>query len=312
MRKLGITLILMACCLAMQAEETYLFATKDTARLYLDIHRPSAEADTLFNEVRKPTILYVFGGGFVKGARNQAYMQPWYQMLNDAGYTVVAIDYRLGMKGYKIGKGLIGAAKALGRFQSSQQMGVEDVFSAVKYLNEHPELGIDIHNIVLAGSSAGAIISLACVHAISNGMTYGLPADFEFRGAMCFAGGIIGNNGTPKFPKAPCPLLLLHGIKDNAVAYTHLGDHRRGIWGSNSIAKTLKKQHANYCIYRFEERNHDVASYMNYVWSIEQAFLERNVMQHIHRTVDATINDPSLPIFRDWGAISVEEIYSGE
>ena len=47
------------------------------------------------------------------GARNEDYMLPWYKMLTDNGYKVVAIDYRLGMKGRKVGKGLSGAVKSL-------------------------------------------------------------------------------------------------------------------------------------------------------------------------------------------------------
>ena len=312
MQKKLVTLIACLFSLCAFAGETYLFAEKDTARLYLDIHRPSAGADTLYEGLRKPAILYVFGGGFVKGARNEPYVLRWFRMLNDAGYGVVAIDYRLGMKGYKIGNGLIGAAKAMDRFMLSQQMGVEDVFSAVSYLAQHPELGIDTHNLVIAGSSAGAIISLASTHAISCGETAGLPDGFRFRGVMSFAGGIISRRGAPSFPTDPGAVLLLHGTCDKAVAYKQFGDGRRGIWGSSSIAKTMQKKGQNYRIYRFEERAHDVAAYMCQLFRIEMDFLEKNVIQGIPCRVDALVNDPSLPVMKSWSTITVEDMYSGD
>ena len=197
--------VAMLFCLCSTAQETYRFAEKDTCALYLDIFRPDSSAQTTFKGVAKPAIMFVFGGGFVSGSRSNPAYRGWFHRLNASGYTVVAIDYRLGMKGYRMGKGLRGIAKALDRFVLSQQWGVEDVFSAVSFLASHPELNVPADNIVISGSSAGAIISLACAWAIANGETYGLPEDFAFKGVMSFAGGLISKKGAPKFRKSPCP-----------------------------------------------------------------------------------------------------------
>lgn len=303
MKRILLLPLLLACVLA-HAQETFLFAQKDTSSLYLDIYRPA-------EDLQKPTVLYVFGGGFVMGARNDAYVLPWFKTLNDNGYPVVVIDYRLGMKGYKVGKGLIAAAKSVDQFVKSQQMGVEDVFSAVAFLAAHPELGIDIRNMVIAGSSAGAIISLACAREIANGETEGLPEGFRFKGVMSFAGGLISNTGAPSFKAEPCPLLLLHGTADKAVAYNHYGAFGKGVWGSSFIVSQFKKKGWNYSIWRFKDKGHDVAAYMNLLWSIEKEFLEKNVMQGISCSVDALVDDPSLPVWDAWSNISVEELYNG-
>lgn len=305
MKKIILILTVLLSCMTAFAQETYLFAQKDNCDLYLDIYRPA-------EDTQKPTILYVFGGGFIMGSRNDAYMLPWFKTLMENGYTVVAIDYRLGMKGYKVGKGLLGAAKSVKQFVKSQQMGVEDVFSAVTYLAQHPELGIDVHNIVLTGSSAGAIISLACVYAVANGDTEGLPEGMRFKGVMSFAGALISNTGTPSFKTAPCPMLLLHGTADKAVSYDYYGAFGMGMWGSSFIASQLKKKGWNCSIWRFKDRGHAVAAYMNYVWPIEKEFLEKNVMQGVPSTVDALIDDPSLPAMEEWSNISMEGIYNGE
>lgn len=289
-----------------QAQETYKYAQRDTCDLYLDIWRPSSDAVTSVDSLSKPTVLYVFGGGFITGRRDDPFTIKWFKRLNSEGYAVVSIDYRLGMKGYEVGKGLSGTLKASDRFLLSQQIGVEDVFSAVSYLADHPELGISADNIVLSGSSAGAIISLASAYNFANGNTEGLPENFPgFKGVMSFAGGIISNSGAPKFKKAPCPLLLLHGTADEAVAYKQFGAFGHGIWGSSFIADKLQKKGWPCCIYRFTDRTHAVAAYMDYLWPIEETFLER-VTIGADYSVDATVEDPSLPT---WWSVSLDDIY---
>ncbi|MBP5171842.1 MAG: alpha/beta hydrolase [Bacteroidales bacterium] len=291
------------------SQETYRFAQRDTMALYLDIFRPDSGSVTTLDGVAKPAVMFVFGGGFVSGKRSDGTARRWFARLTAEGYTVVAIDYRLGMKGYRMGKGLLGANKALDRFLYSQQIGVEDVFSAVSFLAAHPELSVPVDNLVVSGSSAGAIISLASAHAIDQGRLEGLPEGFAFKGVMSFAGGIIGKHGAPKFSQATCPILLLHGTADKMVAYKHFGLMRRGIWGSDHIASELEKKGCNYSIWRFEGLGHDVAAYMDMAWELEKTFLERNVIQGIPCQVDALVDDPSLPTWKSWGRARTADLY---
>lgn len=295
--------------LSAQAQETYRFVERDTTALYLDIFRPDSGAQTSYRDIAKPAILYVFGGGFVSGSRSDAGIRAWFRRLNANGYTVVAIDYRLGMKGYRMQRSLRGAMKALDRFVLSQQMGVEDVFSAVSFLAVHPELNVPADNIVLAGSSAGAIISLASAYAVANGQASGLPAGFAFKGVMSFSGGIISKSGAPKFRKAPCPILLFHGTADKIVAYNRFGLRRRGIWGSSHLASRLKDDGRNYSIWRFNGLGHEVAAYMGVMWNAEKAFLEKNVMQGIPSITDALIDDPSLPTWNSNRKATAADLY---
>lgn len=306
MRRLLLSLLLVFSFFAVHAQETYLFAQRDTSQLYLDIFRAAEGAETTFQGVAKPAIIHAFGGGFVEGSRSGSFLREWIDLLNREGYTVVTFDYRLGMKGYKVGKGLSGTFKASNQFEYSQQIGVEDLFSAVSYLAEHTELGIDTSNLVVAGSSAGAIITLAAVREIANGTAMGLPEGFQFKGAMSFAGAVISAKGTPKFQSAPCPVLLMHGTADKAVAYNVLAGFGRGIWGSSYWARTFKKQGYPYCIYRFKDRTHDVAAYHLVLWDLEKQFLQENVMLGHARTVDAVVDDPTLP---SWFTISLDDIY---
>ncbi|MBP5676620.1 MAG: hypothetical protein J6W94_06375, partial [Bacteroidales bacterium] len=198
--------------------------------------------------------------------------------------------------------------KASSRFLLSQEVGVEDVFSAISFLNENKDLGIDVNNLVISGSSAGAIISMAAEYDIACGRTEGLPAGFNFKGVMSFAGAIISNSGAPKFKSAPCPILFLHGTADKAVAYNKFGALGHGIWGSSYLSKQFSSKGWTHCIYRFTGLGHVVAAYMNYLWPIEKEFLEQNVILGVKRSVDAEVDDPSLPTW-NWADVSMDQIY---
>ena len=307
MKKLLPLLFLLITLGSARAQETYRFASRDTCDLYLDIFRPVQDAPTTYQGVQKPTILHVFGGGFIMGERSGEFVRKWIDILNRDGYTVVTMDYRLGMKGYSMGKGLAGAYKASERFFLSQELGVEDVSACVAYLIEHKEqLGIDPENLVLAGSSAGAIITLATVNHLANGRYGVLPEGFRFKGAMSFAGAIISTSGAPRFESAPCPLLLMHGTADKAVAYKKYGLFGRGVWGSDYIAGLLSRKDWTHCIYRFQDRTHDVAAYHVVLWPLEKQFLEENVILGHARSVDAVVQDDSLPT---WTQVSIDSIY---
>lgn len=292
---------ILAFCLSASAQETYKFASRDTCDLYMDIFRPAEPSS-------KPAILHVFGGGFITGQRSDAFIRSWADILTSDGYTLVTVDYRLGMKGYKVGKGLVGAYKAAGQFYRSQEMGVEDVVSALGYICDNADsLRLDPANIVLAGSSAGAIITLATVKALANGEIDSLPEGFALKGAMSFAGAIIGTSGAPKFKNAPCPLAMFHGTADKAVAYDHLGTALRGIWGSSYISRQLNRKGYSHCIYRFTDYTHDVAAYHIAMWPEEKLFLEQNIIQGQDRRVDATLTSDAHP---HWTPVSLDTIYN--
>ena len=79
----------------LSAQESYCYVERDTCSLYLDIWRPAEGAPTLVDSLQKPSILFVYGGGFVTGSRKDQFYKPWIQQMQQDGYTVVVIDYRL-------------------------------------------------------------------------------------------------------------------------------------------------------------------------------------------------------------------------
>ena len=289
-----------------RAQDTYLAAHRDTCDLYLDVYQPTV-ADTL----ERPTILFVFGGGFITGRRDDPWVLPWFKLLNENGYRVVSVDYRLGLKGVKMRFDPLHLIQSAELTKKAVDMGVEDVFASVRYLIDHSEeLGVDPSRIVLAGSSAGAMISLSCeleaCNRTSRAVEY-LPEDFHFAGVISFAGAIMSNTGKPAYRRRPCPQLLIHGTRDGAVAYNKMGFAKWGMFGSSYLAdKVLKPAGFDYQIYRYVGHTHDMAANMMANWPEEKRFLEVSVIGGKPLVMDCTLEDPQMPV---WQSVSLDDIY---
>ena len=301
-----LALLLCALSFAQGKKTTYMVAQRDTCDLYMDMYEPvEIPGDTLY----RPTILYVFGGGFITGQRDDPWVLPWFKLLNENGYRVVSVDYRLGLKGIRMRFDLFHLIESAGYTKKAVDMGVEDVFSSVRYLADHPELGVDMDNIVIAGSSAGAMISLsseleACNRTVRAEI---LPEGFHFAGVMSFAGAIMSDSGKPEYKRAPCPQLLIHGTADGAVEYEKMGFGRWGMFGSSFLVnKVLKPAGYVYQIYRYVDHSHDMAANMVANWPEEKRFLEVSVIGQQPLVIDCTVDDPMMPVMHGY---TLDEIY---
>ena len=302
-------LLLVALCAFAQEKTTYMVAQRDTCDLYMDVYQPVAvPGDTL----DRPTILFVFGGGFIMGQRDDPWVLPWFKLLNENGYRVVSVDYRLGLKGIRMRFDLFHLIQSAEYTKAAVDMGVEDVFASVRYLCDHAEeLGVNPDNIVISGSSAGAMISLSAELEACNRTVRAeiLPEGFHFAGVMSFAGAIMSDSGKPVYKRTPCPQLLIHGTKDGAVAYDKMGFGRWGMFGSSYLVeKVLAPAGYTYQIYRYVDHSHDMAANMLANWPEEKRFLEVSVMGGQRLVVDSTVDDPTMPA---WKSVSVtlDDIY---
>lgn len=277
---------------AYQPTTTRLFATKDGQELYLDDYDATPGSATTLDGKSKPTIVFMFGGGFITGTRNDKFYMPWFKKLNDAGYEVVSIDYRLGMKGVKTSGG-VSSAKA---FRKAAQIAAEDLFSATTYLIDHgDELGIDPNNLVTSGSSAGAIAVLEADWLLNNGRaTEWLPEGFRYAGVMPFAGAIISVEGTPSYKTPPAPTAFFHGTDDKIVNYKQIHILKWGIFGSHRLARIFRKNGYSYNILRYNDHSHEIASTFISTFPEQIRFLETNVVRGLNRIVDSEIDDPEI------------------
>lgn len=302
------------CCLPTKAQTkksnvpipdgTYMFAERDTCKLFMDIYEPEKGTTKFVTGREKPTVIFMFGGGFVGGSRDDKDCMPLFNAMLREGLRVVAIDYRLGLKGQKnVGLGSVDA------IDNAIHIAVEDLFSATGFIIDNAaELGIDTENIVLMGSSAGAISVLQAEYEICNGnrCTQVLPEGFNYKGVVSLAGAILSRNGTLKYAKAPCPMLLFHGTADKVVNYKQTKFFKIGWYGSNTIASVCRKNGYNYCIYRYEGARHEIAgSGLENLPAIME-FLEVNVSDGIARSIDATVTDPRI----EPSTLTLSELYN--
>ncbi|MGM9736492.1 MAG: carboxylesterase family protein [Candidatus Cryptobacteroides sp.] len=278
-----------AFSLAATPDGTYLYAKRDTCDLFLDIYEPARGSVTKIDGKDKPTIIFMFGGGFAEGERDCPRYGEWFSAMTANGYRIVSIDYRLGLK--RIQKVGIAQAKLL---DCAIHLAVEDLFSATSFLIQNAEtLDIDPDNIIISGSSAGAVAAMQAEYEICNRTvwTEQLPDGFNYAGVMSFSGAIFSRQGELRYASAPCPMLIFHGTADKIVPYKQIKVGRLGFFGGGKIATKLRKSGYGYVMYHFKGLGHEVAEFMARTLGQQSEFILEDVMQGRMRTLDVTLED---------------------
>ena len=287
-----VTAVLMtvSAALTVQAKETpispdgtYLFVQRATCDLYMDVYNPAKGSQPTIDGKKKPSIVFMFGGGFIQGTRDDESYNDRFKMLTQNGYRVVSIDYRLGLKG----SNKVGIAQ-VNVLDKAIHMAVEDLFSATNFMIDNAEsLGIDPANIVISGSSAGAISVMQAEYEVCNKTSWAsvLPSDFNYAGVMSFSGAILSRKGKVKYAEAPCATLMLHGTADALVPYKQIAFFNLGFFGGGKLVERFKKFGYNYNMYHFIDYGHEIAGSMETTLDLQLKFLENNVMQSDKRVI---------------------------
>ena len=290
-----------------QKKETYLYAEKDTSKLYLDVYVPNVQ-----NE-QQSCLFFVFGGGFIGGKRDDKQVEKVKEYYTDKGYVVIAIDYRLGMRGQSNYSALI----AMKKFEAAINMAAEDLISALDYtlknLLDTKEYKINPKNILVMGSSAGAITALQTDYAICNGYLNSsiLPTDFHLAGVLAYAGAIFSTHGKPKYKNhEPAPTLFCHGIEDHLVNYKQTRFANIGFFGSNAIAKQFKKKGYNYHIRRYPGLGHQVAALYNNEFALIDQFISEQVFSDTLIQIDETYYNAGIE--PKWMKLRVRDLKKAE
>ena len=281
-----------AAAQTIEPDGTYMFVQRDTCELFMDVYNPKRGSQTTFQGKKKPTILFMFGGGFIRGTRDNKDYHSWFSQMTANGYRVISIDYRLGLKGSK----KVGVAQ-VNVLDKAIHMVVEDLFSATNFIIENAEqLGVDPANIVISGSSAGAISAMQAEYELANRTSWAqvLPEGFRYAGVMSFAGAILSREGKVDYATAPCPTLMLHGTADKVVPYKQIKLFKLGFFGGGKLIERFQKFGYNYNMYHYLDNGHEVASAMDRTVDLQTAFLENNVMLGQKRTIEAWISDPDI------------------
>ena len=296
---------LLAQELSITPDGTYLYAERDTCNLFLDVYDPADGSQVKASGMNKPTIIFMFGGGFIKGTRDDADYHRWFRKMTENGYRIISIDYRLGLKGSdKVGVAQVNV------LDKAIHLAVEDLFSATNFIIENSEqLGVDPSNIVISGSSAGAISVMQAEYEIANRTEWAsvLPAGFNYAGVMSFAGAILSREGKVDFKNDPCPTLMLHGTADELVPYDQIKVFNLGFFGGGKLVERFKKYGLSYNMYHFTDYGHEIAGSMDTTTDLQIKFLETNVMQKKPRIIEAWVNDPD--VYKGSGPQSRKELY---
>lgn len=306
--------IALTCALAFAAtsvaahitpDGTYIFEKRDTCDLLMDVYNPAAGSETHIDGKVKPTVIFMFGGGFIHGTRDDAGYHDWFSIMTRNGYRVISIDYRLGLKGStKVGVAQVNV------LDKAIHMAVEDLFSATNFIIDNADqLGVDPTNIVISGSSAGAITVMQAEYEICNRTPWAsvLPEGFNYAGVMSFSGAILSREGKVNYATAPCPTLMLHGTADKLVPYKQIKVFWLGFFGGGKLVERFQKFGYNYNMYHFLDYGHEIAGSMNTTTDLQFKFLENNVMQGDERIIEAWISDPD--VYKGSGPQSRKELY---
>ena len=284
---------------------TFMYAKRDTCDLFMDVYDPAEGSVREAYGIEKPTVIFMFGGGFIHGTRDDADYHKWFRMMTENGYRVISIDYRLGLKGSdKVGVAQVNV------LDKAIHMAVEDLFSATNFiLDNADQFGVNPSNIVISGSSAGAISVMQAEYEIANATQWAsvLPAGFNYAGVMSFSGAILSREGKVDFKKSPCPTLMLHGTSDELVPYDQIKVFNLGFFGGGKLVERFRKYGLNYNMYHFTDYGHEIAGSMDTTLDLQLKFLETNVMQKKMRIVEAWISDPD--VFKGSGPQSRKELY---
>lgn len=284
---------------------THMFEKRDDGELFLDVYSPAEGSETSIDGKEKPTILFMFGGGFIQGQRDDASYHKWFKMLTDNGFRVISIDYRLGLKG----SNKVGVAQ-VNVLDKAIHWAVEDLFSATNYIIKNADqLDVDPSNLVISGSSAGAISVMQAEYELCNKTKWAavLPEGFKYAGVMSFSGAILSREGELDYARMPAPTLMLHGTADELVNYKQIKFFNLGFFGGGKLVKRFEKLGFDYNMYHFVGYGHEIAGSMETTFDLQMKFIESNVMKGQRRIIEAWVDDPG--VYKGFGVQSRKDLY---
>ncbi|GAA4975665.1 alpha/beta hydrolase [Algibacter aquimarinus] len=262
---------------------THTYAVQKKDSLQLDFYQPEKILEN------KPLLVYVHGGSFSGGQRDDDNTVQFANQIAKRGYAVASISYRLIMK--KLGFSCNTKAKdKIEAFNTAS----EDISYAVKYILENNSLfKINPDKIIISGTSSGAEAVLNLAYVYKNKI---LPRKFKFAGVIGMAGAIT----TLEYidDSRAIPTQLFHGTNDNKVPY-HIAAHHYCnekddgylmLYGSRAIADRLKGLGKSYYLFSIHGGTHSWSGMpMHRCVSEVVDFLYYDIVKNSNRQTERTI-----------------------
>ncbi len=285
-------------------KETHLYSIKGVDTLYLDRYYTQ---EIVLDTTPKPTIVFMFGGGFYKGARDNKVFIPFFEDFAQRGYQIFSIDYRLGLQ--KVDPRQVSSILQFATiFENTVNLAVEDLYDATTFIvNNREKWNINPEAIVTFGSSAGAISAIQAEYyrTKQHPLAKKLPSNFKYAGVMGMAGAIFGVDEKVELEKEMAPILLFHGTADVNVPYGMVRFFRNGFYGSEFIAKQSEKLNNSYYFCSFRYHDHYVCySPLHENRDDIQYFLTHFVEKSKKMKISKKIEDAAKPKIKEqFGAI---------
>lgn len=264
-------------------KKTVPYATKSGERLLLDKYDDGSKTRL------KPCLIFVNGGAFRYGKREDPFFTPYFEFLVKKGFVVLSIDYRQGMNNPNFSD----IQSFVTQLEQSINMAADDLFDATNFaLKNATEWNIDPKKILCSGGSAGAISILQAQYLVSTESTLArkLPRDFKYAGVIAFSGAIFSKNGALQWKNLPPPMFLSHGNADQAVPYEKLEMMNFGLYGSKTIAAELKKRNIPYYFITYNNLGHESVGKKMEGFNEIESFIDHIVFEQKKINAEATIN----------------------
>lgn len=244
-----------------QGKVTYTYAVKGSDSLKLDMYYPLKVEST----DKLPVLLWMHGGGFEGGSRDNEDEQQLGRYAANHGYIGVSISYRLLRKNTTTSFGCdCDNDEKLSTFREA----VTDYLDAANYLvNNAQTFQIDTTKIIAGGSSAGAegILNAAYMreYFIDDLTQY---KSVKFAGVMALAGALV--NAHYITTNNALPTVLFHGTDDDLVPFAtgphHYCDSENSGYiildGSSVIADKLSDLETSYYFHEVKGGMHELSS----------------------------------------------------
>jgi acetyl esterase/lipase len=201
----------------LRVEKDVVFGKGGEKDLTLDIYRPPAGVTS-----KRVAIVHLFGGGFFVGNKNAGYIINDCKALGARGYTSISANYRL-------------------QQESPWPAQIHDTKAAIRWTRANAErLGVDPNRIVVAGYSAGGMLSLMAAGTNGrkefegSGGNQGVSSDvnacigvYPLASAQIATGLFPQGQATPEnitaasptsyISKSFAPTIFIHGTNDGTV-----------------------------------------------------------------------------------------------
>jgi acetyl esterase/lipase len=174
----------------LRVEKDIVFGKGGSKDLTLDVYRPPAGVTS-----KRMAIVHLFGGGFFVGNKNAGYIINDAKALGARGYTNISANYRL-------------------QQESLWPAQIHDTKAAIRWTRANAErLGVDPNRIVVAGYSAGGMLSLMGVYPLASAQI----ATGLFPQGQATPENIAAASPTSYITKSFAPTIFIHGTNDGTV-----------------------------------------------------------------------------------------------